>query len=668
MTQQESDIVNKLWGYCNVLKADGMHYGDYIEQLTYLLFLKMADERGAFVPEKYKWNTLLEHSGTDLLEHYSEMLRELGKQEDVLGDIFSQSNNKFRNPVNLSKLILLINENDWGTLDIDVKGTAYEGLLAKFAADQKGAGQYFTPRELIKSIVKCVAPKHNETIHDPACGTGGFLIGAFEHIFSKLEKENKALSIEEQEFLQKKAISGGEIVWDTRRLCIMNLYLHDIEADIRFGDALEERYGSYDVIVTNPPFGTKSGGSKYTRDDFTVQTSNKQLNFLQHCMSILKIGGRCAMVMPDNVLFEDNDGQKIRKILLENNNLHTILRLPDGVFTPYAAGVKTNVLFFEKTGKRTEEVWIYDMRTNVEKITKTKGLTKDYFKEFEEAYKNRNEETERWKKFTYEDIQKRNFNLDITWIKDNNSVDYKETILPENIYKVILQNKKEEESLINEIQGYYNKIKTEIVEVNTTSSKVKIKDILTESFGGVWGEKPNGTTDIKILRSTNISQDNKVIDLENVAIRSISSAQRNKYLLVEGDIIMTKSSGSPRHIGKSILIDKALASQEYSFANFMHLFRVDREKANPLYVFLFLSREDIREKILKASTTTTGLRNLKIDAIKDLEIPLPNLHIQIDIAKELENISSIIDKLKHKYSFGIEEAENYKQSILHIIK
>jgi len=346
------------------------------------------------------------------------MLIELGKQEGLLGDIFSQSNNKFRNPVNLSKLILLINENDWGTLDIDVKGTAYEGLLAKFAADQKGAGQYFTPRELIKSIVKCVDPKHNETIHDPACGTGGFLIGAFENIFSKLEKENKALSIEEQEFLQKKAISGVEIVWDTRRLCIMNLYLHDIEADIRFGDDLEERYGSYDVILTNPPFGTKSGGSKYTRDDFTVQTSNKQLNFLQHCMSILKIGGRCAMVMPDNVLFEDNDGQKIRKILLENNNLHTILRLPDGVFTPYAAGVKTNVLFFEKTDKRTEEVWIYDMRTNVEKITKTKGLTKNYFKEFEGAYQNRTEETERWKKFTYEDIQKRNFNLDITWIKD----------------------------------------------------------------------------------------------------------------------------------------------------------------------------------------------------------------------------------------------------------
>lgn len=418
MTQQESDIINKLWGYCNVLKADGMHYGDYINQLTYLLFLKMADEQGVYIPEKYKWGTLLEYSGTNLIEHYEEVLRELGKEEGVLADVFAKSRNEFRNPVNLSKLILLINENDWGTLDIDVKGTAYEGLLAKFAADQKGAGQYFTPRELIKSIVKCVDPKHNETIHDPACGTGGFLIGAFEHIFSKLEKENKALSIEEQEFLQKKAISGGEIVWDTRRLCIMNLYLHDIEADIRFGDALEERYGSYDVIVTNPPFGTKSGGSKYTRDDFTVQTSNKQLNFLQHCMSILKIGGRCAMVMPDNVLFEDNDGQKIRKILLENNNLHTILRLPDGVFTPYAAGVKTNVLFFEKTGKRTEEVWIYDMRTNVEKITKTKGLTKSYFKEFEDAYQNRNEETERWKKFTYEDIQKRNFNLDITWIRD----------------------------------------------------------------------------------------------------------------------------------------------------------------------------------------------------------------------------------------------------------
>lgn len=430
-----SDIVQKLWNYCNILKDDGMHYGDYIEQLTYLLFLKMSDEKGVKIPDTYNWKSLLNFSGTKLIDHYSELLRELGKLDGVLGDIFAQSNNQFKNPVHLLKLVQLIDSERWTALDIDVKGSAYEGLLQKFAAEQKGAGQYFTPRELIRAIVQCIEPKHNETIHDPASGTGGFLIGAFEYIMKQYEKGLINLRREQWDFLQKKAISGGEIVWETRRLCIMNMYLHEIEAQISYGDSLKEKTGSYDVIVTNPPFGVKSGGQLYTRDDFTVQTSNKQLNFLQHCMSILKPMGRCAMVMPDNVLFEDGAGQKIRKILLDGYNLHTVLRLPNGTFTPYAAGVKANVVFFEKTGKPTKEVWVYDLRTNIEKINKGHGLTADYFVDFLKCYKDRTKDTERWHKYSYKDIEARKYNLDITWLKDENIEDPSNLPAPEILIK-----------------------------------------------------------------------------------------------------------------------------------------------------------------------------------------------------------------------------------------
>ncbi|MBU0731747.1 type I restriction-modification system subunit M [Patescibacteria group bacterium] len=413
-----SDIVQKLWSLAGNLHDEGMHYGDYIEQLTYLLFLKMADEKGIRIPSEYSWQTLMNHSGMALIEHYEVVLKNLGKEAGVLGDIFAQSNNKFRNPVSLNKVIGALDDEEWSSIDIDVKGAAYEGLLAKYAAEQKGAGQYFTPRELIRTIVKCINPKHNETIHDPACGTGGFLIEAFEYIFKELEKEKKSLKREEYDFLQKEAISGGEFVWETRRLCIMNLYLHEIEGQITYGDSLKEKYGDgYDVILTNPPF-KKTNSVSYSRDDFFVVTKSRQLNFLQHCMSILKNGGRCAMVMPDNVLFEGGAGTKIRKMLLENFNLHTIIRLPNGTFTPYTPGVKTNVIFFEKTGEKTENLWFYDLRTNVEKISKRKPLKSEYFNDFLEKYQNRDQETERWKKFLFEDLKKRNFNLDLKWLKD----------------------------------------------------------------------------------------------------------------------------------------------------------------------------------------------------------------------------------------------------------
>jgi len=419
-----SDVVGKLWGFCNTLRHDGINYGDYIEQLTYLLFLKLAEEKGVVVPEGCSWASLKARSGTELLDYYIETLRTLSKQEGILGDIFAGSLSKFREPVNLKKLIGLIDETEWTVLDVDLKAQAYEGLLAKYAAEQKGAGQYFTPREAIRCVVRCMKPDFRESpdflIHDPACGTAGFLIGAYEWII-KQTHEGADLRREDRERLQKHTFSGVEIVLETKRLALMNLYLHEIEVDIYYGDALAEGphlEKKYDCIMTNPPFGTKGAGEAPLREDFTVKTSNKQLNFLQHLMTVLKHGGRAAIVLPDNVLFEEHAGREIRKLLLTDCELHTILRLPVGTFTPYSAGVKANILFFRK-GLPTEETWIYDLRTNVEKVNKGRPLTDDYFRDFETCFNAKPRiETERFKRFLKKDIVDRDYNLDIFWLKD----------------------------------------------------------------------------------------------------------------------------------------------------------------------------------------------------------------------------------------------------------
>jgi type I restriction enzyme M protein len=414
-----TDVVQKLWGFCNTLRHDGINYGDYIEQLTYLLFLKLADEKGVPVPDGLSWSSLLELSGTDLTDHYQDTLRRLSREKELLGDIFAGSLSKFREPVNLKKLILLINETEWAELDVDLKAEAYEGLLQKYAAEQKGAGQYFTPRAAIRAIVRCVRPdirqSQNYTIHDPAVGTAGFLIAAADW-----NLEERDLNRDEQKWLQRDAFSGGEIVLDTRRLALMNLYLHGIEADIHYGDSIAEGPGGrqYDCILTNPPFGTKGGGEVPSRDDFTVATSNKQLNFVQHVLSILKPGGRAAMVLPDNVLFEEHAGRDVRRLLMEDCLLHTVLRLPVGTFTPYSTGVKANVVFFDK-GLPTDEVWIYDLRTNVENITKRNPLTVETFSDFVASYGAR-AESERFHRFTRQQIAERDDNLDIVWLKDEN--------------------------------------------------------------------------------------------------------------------------------------------------------------------------------------------------------------------------------------------------------
>jgi len=450
-----SDVVGKLWGFCNTLRHDGINYGDYIEQLTYLLFLKLADEKGVPVPEGCDWKALRAKSGTDLLDHFTETLRTLSRQKGILGDIFAGSLSKFRQPVNLKKLIGLIDETEWTVLDVDLKAQAYEGLLQKYAAEQKGAGQYFTPREAIRCVVRCMKPDIRESpdfsIHDPACGTAGFLIGPYEWML-KETKEGADLRREDRERLQNRTFSGVEIVLETRRLALMNLYLHEIKADIIYDDALAKDSGKrYDCVMTNPPFGTKGAGEAPSRDDFMVTTSNKQLNFLQHLMTILKHGGRAAIVVPDNVLFEEHAGREVRKLLLTDCELHTILRLPIGTFSPYSPGVKANILFFRR-GLPTEEVWIYDLRTNVEKVTKGHPLTDEYFRDFEVYYhKKPRVETERFKRLTKEDILERDYNLDIFWLKDESLIDSSNILEPEDLVSEAVTNLQTALDSLNEL-------------------------------------------------------------------------------------------------------------------------------------------------------------------------------------------------------------------------
>ena len=424
------DIVNKLWGMCHAMRHDGIDYGDYIEQLTYLLFLKMASEKDIEIKKGCDWETLKSKSGTDLIDHYSECMRKLREEKGLLGDIFTQAMPRFNNPVNMKKVINMIDEDEWSAMDIDVKGQAFEGLLERAASEgKKGAGQYFTPRILIQSIVHIMKPDPRETldfkIFDPACGTGGFLVCSFEWL---MDTTKGALDRKDSKRIKAQTYYGQELVPRPRRLALMNIYLHSIEPKIYLGDTIYEtdRGERYNCILTNPPFGTKGANQAPDRDDFTIETSNKQLNFVQHVMQVLKRGGRAAMVLPDNVLFEDKAGD-VFEILMQDCNLHTILRLPRGTFTPYSQGVKANVIFFQK-GLPTENVWIYDARSNVPGITKKdRPLSRKHFEEFEKAYgkepngksKRTDEGIEgRFRKFNIKEIKERDYKLDITWLKD----------------------------------------------------------------------------------------------------------------------------------------------------------------------------------------------------------------------------------------------------------
>jgi type I restriction enzyme M protein len=440
-----SDIVNKLWGFCHTLRHDGIDYGDYIEQLTYLLFLKMADERGVEVPKDCDWNSLKGKSGNALLDHYSEILRRLREAPGLLRDIFAQSMPRFNNAVNLKRVITMIDEEDWSAMDIDVKGAAFEGLLERAASEgKKGAGQYFTPRVLIKSIVRVMNPdprgKPDFKICDPACGTGGFLVAAYEWL---IEQSKGVFDRKEVKRIRTQTYFGQDLVPRPRRLALMNLYLHGVEPHIYLGDTIYEpdRGDRYDVILTNPPFGTKGANQAPDRDDFTIETSNKQLNFVQHIAGALKRGGRAAIVLPDNCLFEGKAGE-VFELLMQDCNLHTILRLPRGTFTPYSQGVKANVIFFQK-GPATENVWIYDARSNVPGITKKdRPLSAQHFAEFEQRYGadpnglSRRTDTGlegRFRRFHISEVKDRDYKLDITWLKDESLEDADELPEPQDL-------------------------------------------------------------------------------------------------------------------------------------------------------------------------------------------------------------------------------------------
>lgn len=430
-----TDIVQKLWNLCNVLRDDGITYLQYVTELTYLLFLKMAQETNTEnqLPKGYWWIDLVAREGIEQLNFYRQLLVTLGSEtaNTRVQAIFANAQTALKQPRILSKLVTSIDQLDWYSAKEEGLGNLYEGLLEKNAGEKKsGAGQYFTPRPLIDCMVKLMQPQPGELIQDPAAGTGGFLIASDRYI--KLKTDDLFdLSESEQAFQKHQAFYGMELVQDAHRLLLMNMLLHGIEGEVSLGDTLSgdgQQLPKADLILTNPPFGTKKGGGKPTRDDFTFPTSNKQLAFLQHVYRGLKPGGRAAVVLPDNVLFEDGQGRNIRADLMDKCHLHTILRLPTGIF--YAQGVKTNVLFFQRgtTEKgNTEAVWFYDMRTNMPSFGKRIPLTHQHFEEFENCYGNDLNgnsqrvdlgEEGRFRCFSREDIAKRGDNLDISWLRD----------------------------------------------------------------------------------------------------------------------------------------------------------------------------------------------------------------------------------------------------------
>ncbi len=470
-------IVSKVWSFCTTLRDDGVGYGDYLEQLTYLIFLKMADEyskpphnRDVGIPEKYNWQNLRSKKGAELEGHYIALLRELANKKGMLGQIFTKSQNKIQDPAKLSRLIDMVNDTNWIVLGADTKGAIYEGLLEKNAEDTKsGAGQYFTPRSLIKAMVACMQPEPMQSIADPACGTGGFFLAAYDHLVAEhhLDKRQKA-------FLKHETFSGNEIVSNTRRMCLMNMFLHNIgeidgDSMVSSNDALiAPPKETVDMVLANPPFGKKSSMTftneegeqekddlTYNRQDFWATTSNKQVNFVQHIRTMLKSTGRAAVVVPDNVLFEGGAGETVRKKLMETTELHTILRLPTGIF--YAQGVKANVLFFDNCPAQkdpwTKEVWIYDYRTNIHHTLKKKPMGLEHLRPFIDCYNpaNRHDRAEtwhaesnpegRWRKYGYDEIIARDkTSLDIFWLKDKSLADLDNLPDPDVLADEIIEN------------------------------------------------------------------------------------------------------------------------------------------------------------------------------------------------------------------------------------
>lgn len=458
-----NNLVQKIWSFCDTLRDDGLGYNDYLEQLTYLLFLKMADENKNkySLPDICDWKSLVINKGGELLDQYEKILKTLADSGGMLKKIFSGAQNKIHDSSKLQKLINLIDEENWTSTGYDIKGEIYESLLQK-NAENSGAGQYFTPRSVIQTIIECIKPRPSETIADPSCGTGGFFLGALEYL------NRQKLSKDEQKFIRFSAFHGWEIEKATARLCLMNLYLHGVgdlkkTPDIQVTDSLKANdIKKVKIVLANPPFGKSSSDiptndSKmaekdgyFLREDFWVTTSNKQLAFLQHIVNMLEDEGRAAVVLPDNVLFEGGAGEIIRRKLLEDIHLHTILRLPTGIF--YAQGVNANVLFFDKiqiSKKAKKEVWFYDYRTNIHHTPKKNPLSFNSLLPFVECYNEKKRKETwgednlqgRWRKYSHEEILARDkVNFDITWLKDGNSIDMDSLPEPDVLIGEIIDN------------------------------------------------------------------------------------------------------------------------------------------------------------------------------------------------------------------------------------
>lgn len=478
MSEQSSAIISKVWGMCNPLRDDGVGYGDYLEQLTYLIFLKMSDEyskppykKETGIPTGYAWSDMNTLKGAELEEQYKRTLEKLGEQQGILGKIFKGATNKINNAAILYRVVQMIDAEKWVSMSSDVKGEIYEGLLQKNAEDIKsGAGQYFTPRPVIRAMVRCVRPEPMKTIADPCCGSGGFFLASQSFL---ADPDNYTLDREQKEFLKNETFYGNELVPNTFKMALMNLYLHNIgdiygSVPVSLGDALLTDPGyRVDYVLTNPPFGKKSSitftnedGEQededlvYNRQDFWTTSSNKQLNFVQHINTILKATGKAAVVVPDNVLFEGGAGEVIRKKLLETTDLHTILRLPTGIF--YKPGVKANVIFFDKkpasAERQTKEVWIYDFRTNIHFTLKQNPMTDKDLDDFVACYnpENRHDRKETWseenpdgrfRKFTVEEILERDkTSLDLFWIKDKSLADLDNLPDPDVLVDDIIEN------------------------------------------------------------------------------------------------------------------------------------------------------------------------------------------------------------------------------------
>ena len=457
------EIVAKLWNLCNVLRDDGITYHQYVTELTYILFLKMAKETHAedTIPEDCRWDALRDLRGLDLKNHYKKVLDKLGTEtQGRVREIYAGAATNIDEPKNLEKIITSIDELDWFSAKEEGLGSLYEGLLEKNANEKKsGAGQYFTPRVLIDVMMHLVKPQPGERCNDPACGTFGFMIAAAQYV-RDMTDDYADLTEELANFEDEEAFSGCELVHDTHRLALMNAMLHGIDGPIYLGDTLSnfgKRLKDYDVVLTNPPFGTKKGGERATRDDFTYTTSNKQLNFLQHIYRSLKANGkaRAAVVLPDNVLFADGDGQAIRRDLMEKCDLHTILRLPTGIF--YAQGVKTNVLFFTRGTSdqgNTHEVWFYDLRTNMPSFGKTHPLKREDFAGFIKAYEaadRHSVEDERWHSYTREEIAAKDDSLDLGLIKDDSIIDYEDLPDPVESAESAIASLQEATKLLQEV-------------------------------------------------------------------------------------------------------------------------------------------------------------------------------------------------------------------------